>query len=251
MTHSDFRKRLSAQEKLLGTMVTIPSSAVAEALSISEFDWLFVDCEHGPIETTDLREILPVVGKNAECLVRIPALDEVYIKKALDLGASGIIAPQINTAEQARKVVEFSRYPSAGSRGIGLARAHGFGKAFQNYIENANDQIAVVVQAEHRVAVENIESIIAVPGVDCILIGPYDLSASLGMTGCVDAPEVVAAIEHVESRCKSAGMPLGIFGLTADSVKPYIERGFSLVCVGIDTVLLANSAARINKQLRS
>ena len=177
-------------------------------------------------------------------------LDEVPIKKALDLGAAGIITPQVNTPEQAASVVDFCRYPPLGSRGTGLARAHGYGLQFAEYVAHANHRILVVVQAEHRDAVENIEAIVQVSGVDCVFVGPYDLSASLGRPGEVQHPEVIAAIERIESVCKAAKMPLGIFGLTAESVKPYIERGFSLITVGIDSVLLATAAKKLIAGLR-
>ena len=154
----DFRARLKRREKLLGTMVTLPCAATAEILADMGFDWLFIDGEHGPLETRELTAILQTVGDRAACLVRVPEAGEVPIKKVLDLGAHGIIVPQVNTAEQAAEVVRFARYAPEGTRGVGLARAQGYGQHFREYLESANREIAVVVQAEHRDAVENIES---------------------------------------------------------------------------------------------
>ena len=152
-----FRKRLRAGELLLGSMVTLPSAAIAEILAEAGFDWLFIDGEHGPLETGDIVAILQAVGDRVACIVRVPGAEEAPIKKILDQGAEGIIVPQVNTAEQAASVVRYARYSPAGSRGVGLSRAHGYGMRFQEYLQTANDRVAVIVQAEHARAVENIE----------------------------------------------------------------------------------------------
>ncbi|MCC7418941.1 MAG: 2,4-dihydroxyhept-2-ene-1,7-dioic acid aldolase [Planctomycetaceae bacterium] len=245
-----FRARLLAGEKLMGTMVTLPTPAVAEILADLGFDWLFVDGEHGPLETADLLGILQAVGTRTTCLVRVPAALEVPIKKVLDLGAGGIIVPQVNTAEQAADVVRFARYTPAGARGVGLARAHGYGMRFKEYVQSANEQISVVVQAEHIRAAENIESIVKVEGVDAVLLGPYDLSASLGKTGKLDDKSVTDAIDHITKTCLAAKKPLGVFGVTAAAVRPYIDRGYGLIVAGVDTLLLGFAAKTLREELR-
>lgn len=246
-----FRARLKRGDALLGTMVTLPTASTAEILADAGFDWLFVDAEHGPLETRDLLGILQAVGHRVPCLVRVPSLDEAAIKKALDLGANGIIVPQVNTAQQAADAVRFARYAPAGSRGVGLARAHGYGFRFSEYVASANDEVCVVVQAEHELAVRNIESIVAVPGIDAVLLGPYDLSASFGKMGHIHDPEVVAAIDHVTRICQSAGIPLGYFGVTADAVKPWIARGYSLIVAGVDVLYIGNGARRLLSDLQN
>ena len=246
----DFRARLKRREQLLGTMVTLASAASAEVLASLGFDWLFIDGEHGPLETRELGEILQAVGHKTACIVRVPEAAEVPIKKALDLGAHGIIVPQVNSAEQAADVVRWARYAPEGARGVGLARAHGYGLSFREYLSAANREIAVIVQAEHARAVENIEAIVRVPGVDAVLLGPYDLSASLGVMGEIDAPAVVAAISRVTDACRTAGMPMGYFGVTAAAVQPYVARGYTLIVAGVDTLYLANGAKALLKELR-
>ena len=201
----EFRARLRRREKLLGTMVTLASAASAEVLASLGFDWLFIDGEHGPLETRELASILQAVGDKTACIVRVPEAAEVPIKKALDLGAHGIIVPQVNTAEQAANVVRWSRYAPEGERGVGLARAHGYGVKFREYVSAANREIAVIVQAEHARAVENIDAIVRVPGVDAVLLGPYDLSASLGKMGQIDDPAVITAIGRVTDACGAVG----------------------------------------------
>jgi 2-keto-3-deoxy-L-rhamnonate aldolase RhmA len=247
----DIRSRLRRRELLLGTMITLPEPATAEILAALGFDWFFVDAEHGPLETRELAAILRAVGDRTPCLVRVPEAAEVPIKKTLDLGAAGIIVPQVNSAAQAADVVRFARYSPEGARGVGLARAHGYGLRFAEYLGSANDETAVVVQAESIRAVENIEAIVRVPGVDAVLLGPYDLSASLGRMGKIDDPAVVEAVEHVTNTCKSAGMPLGYFGVHAAAVRPYAARGFTLIVAGVDTLLLAGAAKELLAQLRT
>ncbi len=235
---------------MLGTMVTLTTPAVSEILATAGFDWLFIDGEHGSFETGDIQAILQAVGNRVPCVVRIPTVDETYIKRTLDLGATGIVLPQVNTAEEAERARQFSRYAPQGSRGVGLARAHGYGLSFREYMETANETIAVIVQAEHFKAVENIESIAKVPGIDAVLIGPYDLSASLGKVGQLDDPAVVEAVEHVTQTCMNAGMPLGIFGIGAEAVRPYIEKGYTLIITGVDTMMLGESAKEMLSQVR-
>lgn len=248
MAH-EFRARLRGGERLYGTMVTLASAASAEVLASLGFDWLFIDGEHGPLETRELGEILQAVSHKTACIVRVPEAAEVPIKRALDLGAHGIIVPQVNTAEQAAAVVRWSRYAPEGARGVGLARAHGYGQSFREYLATANDEIAVIVQAEHARAVENIEAIVAVPGVDAVLLGPYDLSASLGRMGQVEHPDVVAAIQRVTDVCRVAGMPLGYFGVTAAAVRPYAALGYTLLVAGVDTLYLASGARALLAEL--
>jgi 2-keto-3-deoxy-L-rhamnonate aldolase RhmA len=245
-----FRQRLKSGERLTGTIVSLASPEVAEVLSAAGFDWLFIDAEHSPLDAAAIQRIVIGAG-STPCIVRLARGDEVSIKKALDVGAAGIIAPLINSAEQAAEVARHARYAPLGTRGVGVGRAHGYGFAFQEYVARANDETVVVVQAEHIDAVNNIEAIVKVPGIDGVLIGPYDLSASLGRLGEVTHPDVVAAIERVTQVCRVAQMPLGIFGMTAEAVRPYTERGYTLLAVSIDTVLLGTAARQLSTQLRT
>jgi len=231
-------------------MVTLPSAAIAEILAELGFDWLFIDGEHGPLETGDILAILHAVGNRVACVVRVPGAEEAPIKKILDQGAEGIIVPQVNTVEQAARVVRYARYSPSGSRGVGLARAHGYGMRFQEYLETANERVAVIVQAEHVRAVENIESIVKVEGIDAILLGPYDLAASLGKMGQIDDPAVTDAIGQVTRTCQAAGIPLGYFGVSAAALRPFMERGYTLITAGVDTLFLAGAARRLLEELR-
>lgn len=250
MMMHQFRQRLLAGERLVGPMVTLGAPEVAEILAKVGFDWLFLDAEHAPFDALSLQRMMQAAG-NTPCLVRLEASQEVPIKKALDVGAAGIIAPMVNTAEQAAQIVSWCRYSPQGTRGVGLGRAHGYGLEFSDYIEAANESVTVIVQAEHIQAAEQIEAIVQVEGVDGVLIGPYDLSASLGLLGQIEHPEVVAAIDRVTAVCQQAKIPLGVFGLSATAVQPYIEKGYTLITVGVDTLLLSSAASSLLQQVRS
>ncbi len=232
-------------------MITLDSAEVSELLTSIGFDWLFIDAEHSPMSAADIQRVLHGAGQAAPCLVRLAAGEEIYIKKALDSGAAGIIAPMVNTASKAQEVVRHAKYAPQGTRGVGISRAHGYGLHFKEYLESANDQTAVVVQAEHIEAVENIEAIVQVAGVDAVLIGPYDLSASLGHIGEADHPEVIAAVDRVTAVCQEAKMPLGVFGVSAAAVRPYINRGYTLIAAGSDTLFLGQAAAQLLAQVKS
>jgi len=246
-----FRQRLQAGEVLLSTLVSFPSPEVVELLSKLNFDWLFIDGEHGPFGTLEMQRMLQAANNNCPCLIRVASNDVVSIKQALDIGATGIIVPQINNADEAQAAVHAAKYPTQGNRGIGLARAHEYGISFTDYLAKADNDTCVVIQAETRGAIEHIEEIVAIKDVDAILIGPYDLSANLGYTGEITHPEVVAAINKVEVACKQADVKLGYFGVNADSVLPYKEKGFTLLTIGVDSLFVLNGAQQLLDEMNS
>ena len=237
-----FKERLQRGETLLGTIISLPSLEVAEIMANAGFDWLFVDMEHSTLGFEMTQHILQAVDSKTTCVVRVPSPHEAWFKKCLDMGAGGIMVPQVNSAEQAQSVVKACRYPPEGERSVGIARAHGYGMAFGEYMEQANAELAVILQVEHVDSVSNIDTIVQVPGIDALFVGPYDLSASLGKTGKVDDPEVRDAISRVRENALAARVPLGIFGANPDSVKEHIESGYRLVAVGMDSLLLGQAA---------
>ena len=247
---TDFRSKLKRGETLIGTLMTLPSPEIAELFSNAGFDWLFIDMEHSPLDVREAQSILQAVGERCACVIRVPLNDEIWIKKALDIGASGIIIPQVNFRQEAERAVRFCKYPPQGSRGVGVARAHGYGAHLQDYLNNANEEIAVIVQAEHVDSVNHVQEIVSVTGIDAVLVGPYDLSASMGKIGQVTDAEVQAAIARVKVACASAHMPIGIFAATAEAVKPFMREGYSLIAVGIDTIFLVEAANQLVRQLR-
>jgi 2-dehydro-3-deoxyglucarate aldolase/4-hydroxy-2-oxoheptanedioate aldolase len=235
---------------LAGTLVSLPSPEIAEILAEAGFDWLFVDLEHSTLDVRSAQTVLQAVGGRVDCLLRVPLNDEIWIKKALDTGAAGIIVPQVNSADDARRAVRYSKYPPQGARSAGMARAHGYGARSQDYFRRANAEIALIVQAEHAQAVRNIEEIVNVEGVDAVFVGPYDLSASLGKMGQVEDPEVQAAIERVRRICRERGMPMGIFAASGDRALAYVREGYRLIAAGGDALLLSQAARQLSASLR-
>lgn len=236
-----FARRLRKGERLIGTLVSLPSAEITEILAETGFDWLFIDAEHGAFNPQQAQSMVQAAGR-CPCIIRVPAGDEVWIKKALDIGAAGIIVPQVHTADEAEQIVRYCKYSPDGSRGVGIGRAHKYGIGFEDYIKTANDNIAVILQAESRLAIENIEAITSIDGIDAILIGPYDLSASLGKIGRVTDPVVQQAINTVTTACRAKGIRLGIFGVNAAAVKPYIDNGFTLITAGVDSLFIIKTA---------
>jgi 2-dehydro-3-deoxyglucarate aldolase len=248
--NKSFKSKLTKGEILIGSLITIPSTEIAEIFYLSGLDWLFVDLEHSTLGIKDAQLILQTVTPNLPCLIRVPSNDLAWIKRALDIGASGIIAPQVQTAEDAKRIVRFCKYPLDGSRSVGIARAQGYGSKFQEYVNFANEEVAVVLQIEDIHAVENIEDILSVSGIDCIFIGQYDLSASMGKMGMVNDFSVQETIAYVKKCAEQRGIPLGVFGLNVDNVRPYIKSGYTLIAVGVDTVFLANGISKMIKLLK-
>jgi 2-keto-3-deoxy-L-rhamnonate aldolase RhmA len=219
-------------------------------ISSCGFDWLFMDGEHGNLSTLDWQRMLQAVAGRSAAIIRVATNSEREIKKILDIGADGIIAPQVNSAEEARHVVACCKYPPQGIRGVGLARAQGYGRYFSDYVETANVSTAVIIQAEHIDAVDNIDEIVEVDGIDAVFIGPYDLSASMGRMGQIDHPEVVSAVDRVGRACQQRGIALGYFGTTAESVQAYIDKGYHLICAGVDAGFVIDGAEQVLQALR-
>ena len=247
---SNFRKRLLQGDSLTGTIVSLPCPQIAELLSRSGFDWLFIDGEHGSLSVGDIQLLLQAAQPRCPCVVRVAANHEVYIKQVLDTGPDGIIAPLVNDADTAARVVAWAKYPPLGKRSVGIARAQGYGFAFNDYVNHANTDVAVIIQVEHIEAVANIASILDVDGIDGVFIGPYDLSASMGKPGNINDADVRHQIETVRLACQKRRMALGIFGVDAAAMRPFIEQGYTLNAVGMDTLLLGHSARLVLSELK-
>ena len=248
---SSFKQRLKNGELLIGTFYTITSPDVAELLTIAGFDWLFVDMEHSPFTVQDVQRVVQITESKCPCVVRVPSDDDVWLKKILDTGAAGILVPHIRSAKQVEQIIKSCKYPSVGDRSVGVGRAQGYGLRLQEYIERANEDIAVIMQVEDVEGVENIEEIIRVPGVDGIFIGPYDLSGSMGKLGKVRDDDVLSEIDKVSDACKKVNIPLGVFGVSVEHLSYYIDRGFTLIAAGADTLFLGRAAKETLEHLKS
>ena len=246
---NNFAKRLRSGEILIGTLVSLPSSEICELLASIGYDWLFIDAEHGAFNPQQAQAMLQAAAPTP-CLIRVPSDETIWLKKALDIGAAGVIVPQVHTADQAREIISHCKYTPDGKRGIGIGRAHKYGIDFDRYIKYANQETAVVLQAESSEAVDNINDIVKLKGIDAILIGPYDLSASLGKPGEIDHPVVQAAINKIIKTCQNAKLAMGFFGVTPESVLPYKQKGFTLLTTGMDTAFLINAAQEMLSKMK-
>jgi 2-keto-3-deoxy-L-rhamnonate aldolase RhmA len=226
----------------IGTIVTLETPDVAEMLSLCGFDWLFIDMEHGPLSPATTQHIIQAVGGECSSIVRVPENSEVWIKKALDTGCDGVIVPQVKSAQDARLAVSATKFPPQGSRSVGIARAHEYGMSFTEYVASANEKVALVIMIEHIDAVSNLEEILAVGGIDGVLIGPYDLSGSMNMLGQVRSEPVRASVAQIKKKCQQKSVPVGMFVMNAEDAQQEIDDGCKFIVVGIDSVLLWNAA---------
>jgi 2-keto-3-deoxy-L-rhamnonate aldolase RhmA len=239
---NDFKLRLEQGQPLVGTLITMSVPIVAEMLSRCGFDWIWLDMEHSPLSLEQVQCLIQAKSAACKAFIRIPANDEIWIKRVLDLGADGIIVPQVKTAHDAQKATAAAKYPPQGVRSVGIARAHGFGMDFARYVEKANEQTLVFVQIEDAEGVANIDAILKVPGIDAVVIGPYDLSGSLGKLGQIQDPEVQKALAAVHEACKRHKTPIGIFALQPEQGQVYLRQGYQLLALGIDTHYLWSAA---------
>lgn len=247
---TSFKTRLKNRETLIGPILNLPSADVAEIMSLVGFDYVWIDMEHAPIDFCQAQTMIQAVRGRCACLVRVPENREVWFKRTLDIGCDGIVVPQVKSAEEARRVIECCLYPPGGRRSVGAWRAQGYGMSFQDYVERANEELTIVLQVEHIDGVQNIKSIVDVPGIDAVLIGTADLSSSLNVIGEVTHPQVQKTIEEVRRRCIEAKIPVGIYAADAPSARKYIEEGFSLIAFGIDTFYLWKSAKTALAEVR-
>lgn len=236
-----FKKKLKNNELLVGTLITLSSPEITEIMSDVGFDWLWIDMEHAPLDYSQVQNMIQAAS-NTTCIVRSPWNDEVYIKKILDLGCDGIILPQIKTANEAKLAIKSCKYPPLGIRSIGIARAQKYGMDFKNYLEKANDDLIIMLQIEHIEGINNIESITDIKGIDAIIIGPFDLSGSMGLLGQINHPEVENAIKKVKLSCKKKDIPFGIFTPDSNSAEIHLKQGCKLIAMGIDSNYLWKSA---------
>jgi 4-hydroxy-2-oxoheptanedioate aldolase len=237
-----FRERLLGREFLLGTFLNTGSPVAAEICASAGFDWVLLDLEHGSATEADLLPVLQAVaGTPATPLVRVAANEAPRFTKALDLGAEGIVVPRIGGADEARRAVSQLRY--AGTRGVALLnRATGFGARGRETVETFDERVVGVVQIESERAVAEADAIAAVDGVDCLFVGPADLTYSLGIFLDVEHERYVAAVEAVRAAAERAGKPLGVLVRDAAELARYRELGFTFVAFGSDTSFLAAAA---------
>jgi 2-dehydro-3-deoxyglucarate aldolase len=255
MKNTLLKKKLLNNELTIGSWVTIGHPSIVEVFSSAGFDWLTIDLEHTTIDYSIAQVLISTIqANNMSALVRVSKNDEVYIKRVLDAGADGVIVPMVNNAADAKKAVEYVKYPPVGKRGVGLYRAqqYGLNNGFNNYKKWLNESAVVIAQIEHIEAVNNIEEIIATPGIDGIIIGPYDLSGSMGSPGEFDKQDVKIAIDKVIAVCKKNNFPAGfhVIDPTADKLQEKINNGYRFLAFSTDFLFMGEKVTTEMKLLQ-
>lgn len=227
----------TGEKPLIGTWQTLYSPSISEILCDMGFSFITIDLEHTPMDlahAAHLIQIITLKGKTA--LVRLGSHDENIIKRVMDMGASGVIVANVKTAREAENVVKAAKYPPFGTRGVGLSRAQKYGEGFSEYLKWNEESGIVIAQIEHIDAIENIEEILAVKGLNGTLIGPYDLSGSMGCPGEFQREDVKAAVDTYLEACKKLNRPPGYHVVSSNhrDLIPFIEKGYKLLPFGFD-----------------
>ena len=245
--------KLRSGEPVFGGWLMTGNPAVAEIMADEGFDFLGVDMEHTPTDVEGFYRIaLAAKGTGCDLLARLPSCDPVLAKQVLDMGAAGIIVPSVNSPEEAAQAVAMAKFPPEGIRGASLCRASGFGKHFPEYFSAHNRDVIVVVMLEHIKAVRQADAILATPGLDAALIGPYDLSASMNLAGQLDHPEVRAAQQAIFEACQRQKVAAGIHVVPVDpgEVRRRVEAGFRFIACGVDTLFIREGCRRVLEGVR-
>lgn len=244
------KPRLQEGSTVVGSFLDIPHPAAVEVMARSRLDFVLLDGEHGALGVAMLPSLVAAAEVHGvPALIRVPGVDPAAIAYALDAGAAGIVVPRINSADEARAVVSAARYPPAGARGVGPGRAAGYGLDMPAYLAEARTHTLVAIQIETRLAVERLDDILDVPGVDLIFVGPADLSASLGYKGATD-PELQPVIELVLERAARAGRWTGVFAPDPGRGRHWLARHINLLALSSDLLLMASGTRAALKALR-
>ncbi len=245
------REILKGGKPTIGSWMQLPNASVAEIMGDAGYDWVAIDLEHGAFSLHQLPDMFRALELGGTLpLVRLAQGHIKDCKQALDAGAGGVIVPMVESAEELQMVKDACCWPPAGTRGVGFSRANLFGKYFQAYQEEAQAPL-LVAMIENIKAVDQLDKILQVEGLDAILVGPYDLSASMGVTAQFDAPAFVSAMERILILCRKYGIPGGVHVVSPDPLllKSRIDEGYRFLAYSIDSVFLSNAAAFDRKQI--
>jgi len=241
----NLKEKLKNNELTLGSWIMMPTTMSVEVMALAGFDWLVVDIEHTAIDLETTRLLISAIqAKGMKALVRVSKNEEVVIKRVLDMGADGIIVPMVCSKEEAIQAVEYAKYPPFGKRGVGLYRAQNYGIGFADYKKWVDEELVIIAQIEHIDAVKNIDEIIQVDGIDGTIIGPYDLSGSMGYPGEFEREDVKEAVQTVLDRCQVHNIPAGFHVVDTDpeKLKIKINQGCTFLAYGIDYFFMRDAA---------
>lgn len=241
-------------ELILGSWINTVSPIVTEIMSNSGFDFLCLDAEHSALDYfSSLQLFQAMKAGNPDCaaLVRMQGNNYADTKRYLDAGGIGVIAPLVNTKEEAEYLVESVKYPPYGNRGVGYGRSHAYGFEFDSYMDFAKDNIFIAIQVEHIDAVNNFDKISSVKGIDAIFIGPYDLTASMGITAKFDNQDYLEALDYVNKVCKEKGLISGIHVVqpSPEEVIQKFKMGYNLIAYSLDITIIGTNCRNAIRQI--
>jgi 4-hydroxy-2-oxoheptanedioate aldolase len=247
------RGRLLSGETLAGTWLSLGSSIAAEMTGAAGFDWLLFDLEHGTSEFSDLlHQLQAVAAFPVASIVRVPGIDGALFKRVLDLGPQGLMIPNVQTADEARQILQLTRVPPLGQRGAAQStRASGYGTSYDRYMREINDNLSVIVQIESAEGVRNADAIAAVDGIDALFVGPTDLSIDLGTEAHRMTGQFLEAVESVAAACRRHGKSPGVLVRDLDQARNYLQLGYTLIALGSDRGLVASGMQRNARALRT
>ena len=247
------KNKLKNNKLTIGSWITIGNSSVIEIMATAGFEWLCIDMEHTSIDLETAKMLITTIqANNMKALVRVSKNEEVAIKKVMDMGADGIIVPMIKTIEEAKMAVDFVKYPPMGKRGVGLYRAQSYGIGFEEYKKWVEEEAVIIAQIEHIEAVKNIEDILTVDGIDGTIVGPYDLSGSMGYPGEYYRDDVQEAILTVKQACEKYNKPYGFHVIESDpkNLQNRINEGCTFLAYSLDFFFLGDSARAGMKMIK-
>ena len=247
-----FKRALQAGKPQIGLWSSLSSSYTVEVIAGAGFDWILLDSEHSPADIENLLgQLQAAAAYPTHPVVRVPWNDMVAMKRVLDVGAQSLLVPYVSTAAEARSAVSFTRYPPTGVRGVaGTTRATRFGRV-RDYARRAHEEICLLVQVETQAALDNIEQICAVDGVDGVFIGPADLHASMGFPGEIANPKVKPLIDEAIRRIRKSGKAPGILTPSEADARHWLQCGALFVAVGADVGILARGAEALAAKFKS
>lgn len=247
MGMSPLQMKTWLEQPRVGTILALDHPATVEIARDAGWDWLWLDAEHGRFNERNVADACAITQPSVPTFIRVPDGSETTLKRYLDAGADGIIVPQVSSVEEVRAIVKAAIYPPTGQRSVGIARAHGYGKRFNEYLQQRS--YVLVVQIETLEGVAAVSDIVHEAAVDAVIIGPYDLSGSCGVPGDVMCDQVQGAIARVLAACQGVDKPCGIFAATAEAARRYLQQGFTLIAVGIDAALFATTQQGLRQTL--
>ena len=251
-----FKQALQDKRRQIGCWLSLANTDVAEICALAGFDWLVIDGEHGPNDIQTIKAQLQTLAAypHSHPVTRLPVGETALIKQYLDLGATTLLVPMVDTPEQAAQLVQACRYPQAdgrgGVRGMAGGRASRWGH-LEDYAHAANEQVCLIVQVESRLGLANLDAIAATPGVDAVFMGPADLSAALGHVGQPSHPEVIAVIDEAMARILKAGKAPGVIATSPELAMHYLAVGAVFVAVGLDIQILMRGSRDLAAQFKN